>query len=119
MHIRLDALRTQVPQPATAAWPQGVWDVEAMSRGSMSVIYFAPRGRDYQTSHDRDELYVIISGRGVLVVGEQRSTFGAGDVLFVRANDRHHFEDFSDDLATWAVFWGPPGGEAPVPAEAS
>lgn len=111
MHIRLDKLRAKVPLPATEAWPEGVWDVEALSHGTMSVIFFAPRGNDYQTSHDQDELYVVISGSGVLVVEEERSTFQAGDVLFVRANKVHHFEDFSDDLSTWALFWGPKGGE--------
>ena len=39
-------------------------------------------------------------------------TFGPGDVLFVPARSEHRFEDFSDDLGLWVVFWGPAGGEA-------
>jgi hypothetical protein len=34
-------------------------------------------------------------------------------VLFVSAGVVHRFEDFSDDLETWVVFYGTKGGEAP------
>jgi hypothetical protein len=30
---------------------------------------------------------------------------------FVAAGVPHRFESFSDDFATWVVFWGPRGGE--------
>jgi hypothetical protein len=33
-------------------------------------------------------------------------------VFFTPAGWVHRFEDFSDDFATWVVFWGPKGGEA-------
>jgi mannose-6-phosphate isomerase-like protein (cupin superfamily) len=45
------------------------------------------------------------------VNGEERYPFGAGDVLFVPAGMPHRFEDFSDDLAVWVIFYGPKGGE--------
>ena len=32
--------------------------------------------------------------------------------LFVPAGVEHRFEDFTDDLAVWVVFYGPEGGEA-------
>ncbi len=64
-----------------------------------------------QTPHDRDELYVVASGRGTFFVGGQRVPFGPGDVLFVAATVEHRFEDFSEDFATWVVFYGPSGGE--------
>jgi mannose-6-phosphate isomerase-like protein (cupin superfamily) len=82
-----------------------------MEHGSMELRYYAPRGPDLQTPHDRDELYVIASGRGTFSVGGQRVPFGPGDVLFVAAHVEHRFESFSDDFATWVVFYGPPGGE--------
>ena len=44
-------------------------------------------------------------------MGGQRIAFGPGDVLFVGAKVEHRFEDFSDDFATWVVFYGPRGGE--------
>ena len=57
----------------------------------------------------------MLQGSGVLVVEGTRRPFVAGDALFVAANKAHRFEEFSQDLVTWAVFWGPQGGEAEHP----
>ena len=62
--------------------------------------------------HTRDELYVVVSGNGEFVNGPGRHPFGPGDVLFVAAGVEHRFEDFTDDLVVWVVFYGPEGGEA-------
>ncbi len=77
----------------------------------MSVIVFTPRGRDYQNTHTQDELYIVMKGSGTLMIEDEPYLFGEGDVLFVAAGKRHRFMDFSDDLVTWAIFWGPAGGE--------
>jgi|SRR5450432_787821 len=111
MRIELGPNLSKLPLPATTRWPQGVWDHKAFSHGSMSVILFTPRGADYQTSHGQDELYVVIKGSGVLLVEGIRHAFLEGDVLFVPANKTHCFEQFSPDIVTWAIFWGPNGGE--------
>jgi mannose-6-phosphate isomerase-like protein (cupin superfamily) len=44
--------------------------------------------------------------------GNTRHAFGPGDLLFVPAGVVHRFEDFTDDLAVWVIFYGPEGGEA-------
>lgn len=106
MRISLADALSKLPLPATERWPEGVWDIEAFAQGSTSVILFTPRGKDYQTSHRQDELYIVLEGRGVLLVEETRYPFETGDVLFVPANKVHRFEEFSQDLTTWAVFWG-------------
>jgi hypothetical protein len=31
--------------------------------------------------------------------------------MFVAAGVEHRFEDFTDDLAVWVMFYGPEGGE--------
>lgn len=82
-------------------------------RGSLSVEFYAPRGHDPQAPHDQDELYVVVSGSGQLVNGDDRYPFGPGDVLFVPAGVEHRFEDFTDDFGTWVIFYGPEGGEEP------
>ena len=33
--------------------------------------------------------------------------------MLIAAGTEHRFEDFSDDLAVWVVFYGPDGGEVP------
>jgi mannose-6-phosphate isomerase-like protein (cupin superfamily) len=101
----------KLPLPATAKWPEGVWDVAALAHGTMSVILFTPRGKDYQTLHEQDELYFIVQGTSEFVMNDERFLCAAGDVLFVPANVIHRFENFSDDFQTWAVFYGPQGGE--------
>ena len=86
--------------------------VKVLEHGSMEVEIYAPRGKDLQEPHTRDELYVVVSGSGELVSGPDRHPCGPGDVLFVPAGVEHRFEDFTDDFATWVIFYGPEGGEA-------
>jgi len=82
-----------------------------LRHGTMMVGLYAPRGIDDQTPHTRDELYVVMAGTGWFVNGPDRHRFAPGDVLFVPADVEHRFEEFSDDLALWVVFYGPEGGE--------
>ncbi len=98
-----------------------------MAHGTMELRWFAPTAHDPQTPHDREELYLVVSGTGVFMraqdshplgddlslplMGEDRVTFGPGDVIFVPAGTEHRFESFSDDFACWIVFYGPEGGE--------
>ena len=77
----------------------------------MYVEIYKPREIDKQTPHLQDELYVVISGSGVFLNGEVRSPFQAGDILFAPAGAEHRFENFTDDFATWVIFYGPVGGE--------
>jgi mannose-6-phosphate isomerase-like protein (cupin superfamily) len=93
--------------------PGGERFVELFRHGSLSVELYAPRGTDPQLPHDRDEIYVVVEGRGTFQNGNVRHPFQPGDVLFVPARVPHRFEDFSDDLAVWVFFYGPDGGEAP------
>jgi mannose-6-phosphate isomerase-like protein (cupin superfamily) len=85
-----------------------------LSHGSLLVKVYAPRGNDLQTPHTRDEVYVVARGSGEFVCGEVRNTFAETDLLFVPAGKAHRFENFSDDLTLWVIFYGPEGGERPV-----
>ena len=82
------------------------------SHGSMEMRFYAPKVIDDQTPHDQDEVYIVASGSGWFRRGDKRVAFGPGDMLFVAAHEEHRFEDFSDDFATWVIFYGPDGGEA-------
>ena len=83
-----------------------------LRRGTMKVGLYAPTGRDSQGPHRQDELYIVISGHGECIKGSERRSFSPPDVIFVEADADHRFENFSNDFATWVIFWGPPGGEA-------
>jgi mannose-6-phosphate isomerase-like protein (cupin superfamily) len=92
--------------------PNGERFVELFGHGTLSVELYAPRGHDPQSPHTRDEVYVVVAGRGQFRNGDRRHPFGPGDALFVPAGVTHRFEEFSDDLAVWVFFYGPEGGEA-------
>ena len=79
--------------------------------GTLSVEIYRPSEVDLQTPHNRDEVYIVISGKGEFINGDERQKFGPGDFLFVPAYMDHRFEDFSDDFMTWVLFYGPEGGE--------
>jgi mannose-6-phosphate isomerase-like protein (cupin superfamily) len=81
--------------------------------GSLLLKLFAPRGHDPQQPHSRDEVYFVTAGAGWFVNGDRRDRFATGDVLFVPAGVPHRFEEFTEDLAVWVVFYGPEGGEQP------
>lgn len=108
--IRLADARARIPGPAgehfTGVLQRGTLDAK------LSLGKFAPRP-NRQTPHTKDEIYVVVRGRGVLFHDGKRDPFEAGDLLFVAAGVEHYFEEFSEDLAVWVVFYGVDGGEAP------
>ena len=80
--------------------------------GSLQLEIYAPRGRDTQSPHTRDEAYIVMQGSGEFVVGKERHACAPGDFLFAPAGVPHRFENFTDDLTLWVIFYGPEGGEA-------
>ena len=105
MKFTVDELLAKLPLPANEKWKEGVWDVEPFEKAGVRLVFFAPRHTDYQTSHEEDEFYFIARGSGKLVIEKDSFEFAAGDAFFVAAGVPHHFEDFTDDFATWAVFF--------------
>lgn len=91
--------------------PSGARSALLARHGSMSLRYYAPRGRDEQTPHTQDEVYIVASGSGWFRNDGERHAFGPGDVMWVRAGAEHRFEGFTDDFGTWVVFYGAEGGE--------
>ena len=81
--------------------------------GTLQLEVYKPNQVDLQKPHSRDEVYVIISGTGEFLNDGERCTFSPGDFLFVPAGVEHRFENFTEDFATWVIFYGPEGGETP------
>lgn len=79
--------------------------VELMKIGAVSVEYYSPVKVDLQSPHLQDELYLIARGHGFLIREEEKLAISAGDVIYVPAHMPHRFVDFSDDFATWVVFF--------------
>jgi len=114
MKVSSSDLLQQLPGPVNEKWPTGERFVLGLAHGSMTVELYAPLGVDPQSPHIKDELYLIHSGTGTINIRGDRYAFAAGDCFFVAAGAEHKFEDFSLDFSTWAVFWGPDGGEPPA-----
>jgi mannose-6-phosphate isomerase-like protein (cupin superfamily) len=91
--------------------PEGKRFATIFKHGTLLVEIYAPRGVDPQKPHTRDEVYLVIQGSGEFVCGDTRQQFGPTDVLFAAAGVEHRFENFTDDLAVWVLFYGPEGGE--------
>jgi mannose-6-phosphate isomerase-like protein (cupin superfamily) len=96
---------------ALAANAAGTPYLELFTHGSLAVEVYRPIGRDLQTPHARDEVYVVLAGNGRFFCDGERTPFGPGTLLFVPAGVEHRFEDFTDDFSTWVLFYGPQGGE--------
>ena len=94
--------------------PEGQHSVSLLQRGTLNVKLSLPVPPNQQSPHTQDELYIIVRGRGVLCQDGKRDAVEAGDLTFVAAGTEHHFEDFTEDLAVWVVFYGPEGGEVPA-----
>jgi mannose-6-phosphate isomerase-like protein (cupin superfamily) len=94
--------------------PTGERAASVLQRGTLDVVLGLPLPPNVQSPHTQDEMYFVVRGRGVFVYDDKKSSFESGDILFVAAGTEHHYEDFSDDLALWRVFYGPEGGELPV-----
>lgn len=125
---RVPTLRVTVDQARALPNDSGHPSARVIANGSMEVRWYVPRAADQHLPHDRDELYVVVSGtakfrRGVQadpfddlsldVFGEDTAPVQPGDVLFVPAGAWHGFEDPSADFGVWAIFYGPEGGERP------
>jgi len=104
--IHLADAQAQIPGPP------GEHFVNVLQRGTVRLLLSFPLNPNRQAPHAQDEIYVVARGSGVLSHGGKRDDFETGDVMFVAAGVEHHFEDFTDDLAIWVIFYGPPGGEA-------
>ena len=105
MKFTIDEFLAKLPFPANEKWKDGVWDIEPFEKHGTKLVFFAPRGRDYQTFHDDDEFYFIVRGSGILLIDGERFDCTAGDVFFVPAKAAHRFEEFTSNFATWAVLF--------------
>ncbi len=82
--------------------------LEFLRETSMSMgLYVLPAGGiDPQQPHAEDEVYYIISGRGMITVGDELQPVAAGSIIFVAAEVEHRFHDISEELVI-LVFFAP------------
>jgi mannose-6-phosphate isomerase-like protein (cupin superfamily) len=75
--------------------------VPALSAG----LYMLAAGAiDTQQPHTEDEVYYIISGRGLIRVGSEDRLVEAGTLVYVKANTEHRFHTITEDLRILVIF---------------
>src|SRR5437763_971543 len=86
---------------------------EFLRAASLSMgIYRLKVGQpDLQQPHGEDEVYYVVSGKGVLQAGEQQMAVEPGAIVFVPGRMPHRFLDITEDL-TVLVFFAPPEGSS-------
>lgn len=84
------------------------------SRNTFEILYsdtgvlveiYKPHKTDYQSPHRQPELYFVCSGSGKFECEGEVQNVAVGDVLQVPARADHRFTNFTDDFATWVVFY--------------
>jgi len=71
---------------------------------------------DAQSTHDEDEVYFVLKGKGSITLGgagSEPQSIGPGSILYVPADTEHEFSDISEDLSLLVFFGsgGPSGAE--------
>ena len=68
---------------------------------------------DAQTTHDEDEVYFVLKGRGRIILGGEKQELAPGSILYVPADTEHEFTEISEDLSLLVFFGsgGPSGAE--------
>lgn len=76
---------------------------------SMSAGLYAlePGEQDTQQPHRQDEVYLVVTGRAAITVGEETTTVGRGSVVFVPAGVPHRFHHITESLRVLVVFSPP------------
>jgi mannose-6-phosphate isomerase-like protein (cupin superfamily) len=61
-------------------------------------------GKDGQSPHGEDEIYVVLRGHARMVADSGEADVGPGTVIYVPAEEYHQFTDVSEDLSVLVVF---------------
>lgn len=75
--------------------------VPALSAG----LYTLEAGAvDGQSPHTEDEIYVVMTGRARITVGDEVRDVGPGSTIYVAADVPHRFHDIAERLEILVVF---------------
>ena len=77
-----------------------------LEKEGIEIGLYAPVKVDFQSPHQKDEIYIMVNGEGTFYNDGTREKFGPGDLFLVNAGAEHHFENFSDDLVAWYIIYG-------------
>lgn len=72
-------------------------------------LYFLAAGStDMQAPHDEDEVYLVLSGKARMRLGEEDRAVGPGSLLYVGASTEHSFFEIEEDMTLLVMFAASP-----------
>jgi mannose-6-phosphate isomerase-like protein (cupin superfamily) len=74
---------------------------------SAGLYALAAGETDTQSPHGQDEIYLVVSGRASITVGDETSVVARGSVVYVPARTPHRFHHITEDLRVLVVFSPP------------
>lgn len=82
--------------------------LQFINKTTLSVgLYVLPVGSvDGQSPHAEDEVYYVVSGRGMVEVAGERQSVQSGSIIYVAREVEHRFVDIEEDLSI-LVFFAP------------
>ena len=105
MKLSPDELFAKLRLPADEKWKDGVPFIPSFVKSDFVLEFFAPRGTDHQTAHDKDEFYIVASGTADLLKETETISCKTGDAVFVAMGEKHHLENISAGFATWVMLF--------------
>jgi mannose-6-phosphate isomerase-like protein (cupin superfamily) len=80
---------------------------------SCGIYSLAAGTRDTQSTHDEDEVYLVLKGRAELIVAGEETALVEGSIVYVPADVEHEFVKIEEDLSLLVFFGsgGPSGAE--------
>jgi mannose-6-phosphate isomerase-like protein (cupin superfamily) len=85
---------------------QGGYEIVHQSEGlELGVYVLVAPEPDRQQPHDRDEVYIVLSGRGTLQIADDTVSLTDGEAAFVPAGVEHRFTGY-EGLSVLVVFAG-------------
>jgi len=79
---------------------------EVLSEESMRVELARYPNPEPKTPHREDELYVVLSGSGMVHVGTETYSVEEGDIVYVEQGLEHDFFDIDEEITALVVFTG-------------
>jgi mannose-6-phosphate isomerase-like protein (cupin superfamily) len=80
---------------------------------SCGIYTLSAGAKDTQSTHDEDEVYVVLRGRAELVVDGEVTALTKGSIVYVPADVPHEFVEIEDEISLLVLFGsgGPSGAE--------
>jgi mannose-6-phosphate isomerase-like protein (cupin superfamily) len=101
----VDAIEVRSVERRLAAGSGGYEVVHSSPGMEIAVYVLVAPEPDRQQPHERDEVYVVLDGRGTLQIENHEVDLSEGQAVFVRAGADHRFVGY-EGLSVLVIFAG-------------